>query len=133
MEELNLLISQLKKEGLTFIPDVSFDDVRKNINALEKKTQYLEDALEKERKANVDERYKEEISYLHKQLSYCPIRLNEEQYSKYIAFLKSHSKCGPTNDFHYAIHFTPTSIGMAADLVCKGCSDWIELIGTEDW
>ena len=133
MKERNLLISQLKNEKLVFIPEVSFDSIREDINKLEKKTQYLEAALEKEREINVDERYEEEITYLHKQLSYCPFKFNEEQYSKYSTFLKNHSKCGHTDDFDYTIHFTPTSLGMAADLVCKRCGDWIELIGSEDW
>ena len=78
MKKRNLLISQLKDEKLIFIPDVNFDSIRENIDNLEKKTKYLETALEKEREANVDERYEKEITYLHKQLSYCPFRLNEE-------------------------------------------------------
>ena len=133
MKEQNLLLSQIEEEGLTILPNVSFDDIRKSLDALEKKTKYFEEALEKERKVNINERYEKEISYLHKQLSYCPLRLNEKQYNKYSSFLKTHSKCGPIDDFHYAIYFTPTPLGMAADLECKRCKEWIELIGAENW
>lgn len=134
MKKQNLLLSQIEKEGFTFLPNVSFDNIRKNLDVLEKRVNYLEEALEEERKVNVNERYEEEISYLHKQLSYCPFQLNEKQYEKFNNFLRTHSHCRPDKkDSHYAFYFSPSSIGIAADLQCKYCGDYIEIIGSEDW
>ena len=134
MSSHNLFFSQLAKNSLHFIPSSTFEELEHIVSNLKKQYENLEASLEEERETNVDERYEEEIQYLQEQLSYCPIRLNKEQYDKYRKFLEAHSHCqSKKEDFHYAFYFSPTSIGMAADLQCKHCGEGIEILGTEDW
>lgn len=134
MKSRHLFFSELNEKDLHFTPNSTFEELEQIVENLKNRYKDLENSLEEERNANVDERYEKEIEYLHKQLSYCPFQLNEKQYEKFNNFLRTHSHCRPDKkDSHYALYFSPSPIGIAADLQCKYCGDNIEIIGSEDW